>query len=103
MLTFLIWISTILLVWISFGCFIAFIKLFIYFKGPKHMIEVYKSNKHTKKSAELIMQNANGNYVRLAVGYFVMAIFIPPLAFLDLYMDFVLFTWDPFVNKKNTP
>ena len=54
-LTILFWIS----IWITAGVFIAFIKMFVLFRGPVHMLQLYLLHPKTKMQTAALIKFAD--------------------------------------------
>ncbi len=87
----LFWMS----LWMTAGVFIAFLKMFVFFRGPAHMIQIYLSHPKTQKQMAMLVQitaKKTKNIVLniMMIQYTFAAIFMP-LAFLELIFDVILF------------
>lgn len=85
-------ISIFLSYWVGCGMIIHFLQVWIYFRGPKHTIDCYVQNEHTKKHGIRIKDSCNGAYYQYALAHFIHCILLPPLAFLDFFIDFIVFS-----------
>lgn len=79
-----------LVVWIAAGTILALVRLFVYFRGPQHMIQVYESYEPTKQMAEDYKMMTNEQIVKGAI---VAGIIFPPMMFLLLCVDVHTFTF----------
>lgn len=92
-------------IWMTIGVLTAFIKMFVLFRSPVHMLQLYLLHPKTKMQTAALVQIAskrtkNITMYIMGVQYVFAAIFMP-LAVVELIFDLVLFTnFDPSKIKK---
>lgn len=88
----LFWIS----IWVCIGVFTAFLKMFVFFRGPTHMIQMYLLHPKTQKQmvvlCQLAQKRSNNIIVYIMMVQYVFAGIFMPLAVVELIMDVILFT-----------
>lgn len=86
--------------WIGTGAFFAFLIMFVYYRGPKHMIDF---NNYYGKDLGADSHNIDENTATVfAVTFFIAMMLLPMLAMMVLYRDFVRYSIKTPVRKEKS-
>lgn len=94
-----------IILWVLVGMITVFFKMFVFFKGPVHMIEMYLSHSLTQKSMIVLLKHAAAKKIEDPVSYiatvqFVFGSLFAPLAIIELISDIIVFyNYTPPKNK----
>ncbi len=88
------------LIWIGWGISIAFLKMFVYFRGPQHMVEMYMTHPSTLKSALVMTKSSKGKSLPIVLGFLIASVIFPPLFTLIFINDILIFSWYPYLDSK---
>jgi hypothetical protein len=87
---------TAILIWVLIGFCSAFLNMFVFFRGLKHMIDCHVNHKNEKIKhiGILLLNNYNsGNSSIILFSFFIIYTLLGPIAFFVLIRDFFKFTF----------
>lgn len=84
-------------IWLGAGILSTVLKMFVFFRGPVHMLTLYLQHPSTQKSALLLIELAKKNEPDHIIGHIVLVSIIAgaifaPLSIIDLILDLFRFT-----------
>lgn len=77
----------------SIGVILWVIKMFLFFRGPSHMMRLYLYHPKTRSYAINALNASKGNIVKIAFAQLLVAMFLLPVFVIDFVLDIIVFTF----------
>jgi cobalamin synthase len=80
-----------LAIWVGWGVLVAFLKVFVYFRGPKHMVQCYLNMPGMEKMGQKMQKDCKERYGMLFLIILLSSVLLPPLMTIELILEVSIF------------